>query len=122
DRKVLIGFRLGDLWTDTFTYAKGERAGETGVSLKARLLYIGFIKVDGATVYSAETDSDGGPEHESQDSDSQTETAAEAETATLETSESASMPAEVRLSKDDPDFMERKAALKKQGYRFDGQA
>lgn len=122
DRKVLIGFRLGDLWTHTFTYAKGERAGETGIRLKARLRYIDFIKVDGATVYSAETDSDGGPEHESQDSDSQTETAAEAEAATPETTQPASMPAEVRLSKDDPDFMARKAALKKQGYRFDGQA
>ncbi|ENA27157.1 hypothetical protein HMPREF1487_09370 [Pseudomonas sp. HPB0071] len=25
ERKVMIGFRLGDLWTDTFTYSKGRR-------------------------------------------------------------------------------------------------
>ena len=65
DRKVLIGFRLGDLYPDTFTYSKGERAGETGISLKARLLYIGFIKIDGETVYSTETESDDGEEPES---------------------------------------------------------
>jgi hypothetical protein len=53
-RKVLIGFKLGDLWTDIFTYAKGKHAGEQGVSLKARLLYIRWIKVDGELVYKAE--------------------------------------------------------------------
>tara|TARA_R110002167_G_scaffold790_6_gene3422 strand:+ start:1964 stop:2494 length:531 start_codon:yes stop_codon:yes gene_type:complete len=54
ERKVLIGFRLGDLWTDTFTYNKGKRAGEQGVSLKARLLFVSWIKVDGQLVYKAE--------------------------------------------------------------------
>ena len=50
----MIGFRLGDLWTDTFTYSKGKRAGEQGVSLKARLLFVSWIKVDGRLVYKAE--------------------------------------------------------------------
>lgn len=54
ERKVLIGFRLGDLWTDTFTYSKGQKAGQTGVSLKARLLFVSWIKVDGELVYKAE--------------------------------------------------------------------
>ncbi|KXU38343.1 hypothetical protein AXE65_01915 [Ventosimonas gracilis] len=54
EKKVLIGFRLGDLWADIFTYSKGKRAGEQGVSFKARLLYIGWIKMDGKTVYKAE--------------------------------------------------------------------
>ena len=54
ERKVLIGFRLGDLWTDIFTYSKGKRAGEQGVSLKARLLFVSWIKVDGQLVYKAE--------------------------------------------------------------------
>ena len=54
ERKVLIGFKLGDLWTDIFTYAKGKRAGEQGVSLKARLLYIRWIKIDGKLEYQAE--------------------------------------------------------------------
>ncbi|MAC34763.1 STY4534 family ICE replication protein [Parahaliea mediterranea] len=54
ERKVLIGFRLGDLWTDTFTFTKGNRTGEHGVSLKARLLFVSWIKVDGQLVYKAE--------------------------------------------------------------------
>lgn len=61
EKKVMIGFRLGDLWTDTFTYSKGKRAGEQGVSLKARLLFVSWIKVDGDLVYKAEpksTDAD----------------------------------------------------------------
>lgn len=53
-RKVLIGFRLGDLWADTFVYEKGQNAGKHGVSLKARLLFISWIKVDGKQVYKAE--------------------------------------------------------------------
>ncbi|WP_321897044.1 STY4534 family ICE replication protein [Burkholderia cepacia] len=62
EKKVLIGFRLGDLWAETFTYTKGQRAGEQGVSLKARLLFVGWIKVDGKLVYKAEprqSDADG---------------------------------------------------------------
>ncbi|MGX2032256.1 STY4534 family ICE replication protein [Methylocaldum gracile] len=50
---VLVGFRLGDLYAETFTYEKGEKAGQTGVSLKARLLYIAWAKVDGQPVYQA---------------------------------------------------------------------
>ncbi|WP_186207393.1 STY4534 family ICE replication protein [Burkholderia gladioli] len=54
ERKVLIGFRLGDLWTDVFTYTKGKNAGQQGVSLKARLLFISWIKIDGELFYKAE--------------------------------------------------------------------
>jgi hypothetical protein len=54
EKKVLIGFRLGDLSPRTFTYTKGNRIGETGVSLKARLLYVYWIKVNGELVYKAE--------------------------------------------------------------------
>ena len=52
-RRVLLGFRLGDLWTDLFRYNRGDKAGKTGVSLKARLLFISWIKVDGQLVYQA---------------------------------------------------------------------
>ncbi|HBQ6920422.1 TPA: DUF3577 domain-containing protein [Klebsiella pneumoniae] len=54
EKKVMIGFRLGDLWIDTFTYSKGKRAGEQGVSLKARLLFVSWIKIDGVLKYKAE--------------------------------------------------------------------
>ncbi len=45
--KVLIGFTLSDLYAESFTYKNGDKAGETGVSLKARLLSISWAKVDG---------------------------------------------------------------------------
>ena len=54
EKKVMIGFRLGDLWTDIFTYTKGKNEGKPGVSLKARLLFVSWIKVDGQFVYKAE--------------------------------------------------------------------
>ena len=52
-KKVLISFKLGDLWSDTFVYRSGKRQGETGVSLKARLLFISWIKIDGEMVHQA---------------------------------------------------------------------
>ncbi|WP_019591785.1 STY4534 family ICE replication protein [Thioalkalivibrio sp. ALE20] len=62
DQKVLIGFKLGDLYPETFVYKQGSKAGETGVSLKARLLRIGWIKIDGETVYTAERTTQENPE------------------------------------------------------------
>ncbi|VXC23924.1 conserved hypothetical protein [Pseudomonas sp. 8Z] len=53
DKKVLVSFRIGDIWADAFTYEKGEKQGQPGASLKGRLLFIGWIKVDGETVYEA---------------------------------------------------------------------
>jgi len=53
ERKVLVAFKLGDLYSEPFTYEKGPKTGTTGVSLKARLLRIDWVKVDGRTVYSA---------------------------------------------------------------------
>ena len=46
NNKVLVGFKLGDLYVDTFTYQSGDKAGETGVSLKSRLLRIDWVKVN----------------------------------------------------------------------------
>ena len=55
-KSVLVGFKLGDLTAETFIYEKGPKAGQTGVSLKARLLRIAWAKVDGKTVYTAPKD------------------------------------------------------------------
>lgn len=49
-RKVLIHFRSGDLYADVFIYNKGGCKGETGVSLKAWLFYVGLVKIDGEVV------------------------------------------------------------------------
>lgn len=53
NRKVLVGFTIGDIYPEAFQYAKGEKAGQTGVEIKGRLLKLSFIKVDGKTVYTA---------------------------------------------------------------------
>ena len=49
--KVLIGFTLSDLYAEPFTFKSGDKAGETGISLKARLLRVSWAKVDGQPFY-----------------------------------------------------------------------
>ncbi|WP_289394415.1 STY4534 family ICE replication protein [Mannheimia haemolytica] len=54
DKKVLISFVLADLWTDTFTYqkdGKNHKKGDAGVMLKARLIRIKSVKIDGVVKY-----------------------------------------------------------------------
>ena len=50
--KVLVGFTLSDLYAEPFTFKNGDKAGEIGVSLKARLLRISWAKVDGQPFFS----------------------------------------------------------------------
>ncbi|MEW7996444.1 MAG: STY4534 family ICE replication protein [Candidatus Thiodiazotropha endolucinida] len=50
ENKVLVGFKLGDLYPDIFVYNKGKKEGQTGVSLKARLLRIEWVKVNGKLI------------------------------------------------------------------------
>ena len=54
EKKVLIGFKLSNLTADVFTLTKGDHAGESRASLKARLIKISFIKVGQNMVYKAE--------------------------------------------------------------------
>ena len=51
ESKVLLGFTLSDLYAESFTYKSGDKAGETGISLKARLLRVSWAKVDGQPFY-----------------------------------------------------------------------
>lgn len=55
-KKILVSFTIGDIYPETFMYQSGAKKGETGVSLKGRLLRLGFIKIDGETVYQAQAD------------------------------------------------------------------
>jgi Protein of unknown function (DUF3577)/Fe2+ transport protein len=50
EKKVFIGFRIGDFVPELFVYQNGKRKGETGVVNKGRLLQVTFAKVDGQTV------------------------------------------------------------------------
>lgn len=47
DNKVLVGFKVGDLYAEPFTYSSGEKKGQTGISLKVHLLIISWAKVNG---------------------------------------------------------------------------
>ena len=49
-KSVIVGFKLGDIYPEVFTYEKGERKGQQGVSIKARLLKVKFAKVEGRAV------------------------------------------------------------------------
>jgi hypothetical protein len=52
-RKILIGFKLGNLRPEIFIPEKGTKKGEAVVSLKANLVSVNWAKVDGETVYTA---------------------------------------------------------------------
>ena len=49
-KSVIVGFKLGDVYPEVFTYEKGERKGQQGVNIKGRLLKVKFAKVDGQAV------------------------------------------------------------------------
>ena len=126
EAKVLVGFRLGDLYPDVFTYQNGAKAGQTGVSLKARLLKIHWIKVNGEWVYTAEASDNTTPEPETastaaaaQVDENEGSSPQVADVADAEDDLRAYLPEEVELSKDDPDFLSKKEQLKASGYRFD---
>jgi len=50
DKAVIIGFRIADIYPELFTYEKGDRKGQSGVSIKGRLLRIKFAKVNGESI------------------------------------------------------------------------
>ena len=50
EKPVLIGFRIGDIYPEIFTFEKGEKKGQQGVSIKGRLLRVKFAKVNGEAV------------------------------------------------------------------------
>ena len=50
DKAVIIGFRIADIYPEMFTFEKGVRKGQPGVSIKGRLLRIKFAKVNGEPI------------------------------------------------------------------------
>lgn len=56
-QNVLVGFVIGDAYPEAFTYTKGSKAGQQGLQMKGRLLYVKWIKVDGNTVYPEKSES-----------------------------------------------------------------
>lgn len=62
DKKVVIGFKIGDFYLDTFTYEKGEKAGQQATVLKGRLLKVYWANVDGNRVFTVESSQESGAE------------------------------------------------------------
>lgn len=54
EKQVLIGFVLSGLTADVFTLQKGDHAGESRPSLKARLIAVEWIKIGGEIVYKSD--------------------------------------------------------------------
>jgi hypothetical protein len=50
EKAVIIGFRIADIYPELFTFEKGDRKGQPGVSMKGRLLRIKFAKVNGKSI------------------------------------------------------------------------
>lgn len=49
-KAVIVGFKVGDIYPELFTFEKGDRKGQQGVSIKGRLLKVKFAKVNGEAV------------------------------------------------------------------------
>ena len=50
EKPVLIGFKISDVYPESFTFEKGERRGQQGLSIKGRLLRVKFAKVNGESI------------------------------------------------------------------------
>ena len=50
EKTVLIGFKIADIYPELFTFEKGEKKGQPGVSIKGRLLRVKFAKVNGESL------------------------------------------------------------------------
>lgn len=49
-KKVMVSFKLGDIYPDLFVYEQGEKKGQHGVAIKGRLLQIGYTTIDGVPI------------------------------------------------------------------------
>jgi hypothetical protein len=47
EKTVIIGFKIADIYPELFTFEKGDKKGQPGVSIKGRLLRVKFAKVNG---------------------------------------------------------------------------
>jgi hypothetical protein len=50
EKTVIIGFKIADIYPELFTFEKGDKKGQPGVSIKGRLLRIKFAKVNGEAI------------------------------------------------------------------------
>lgn len=128
DSKVLAGFKIGDIYPETFTYQSGTKQGQTGVMLKGRLIKLNWLKINNELVYEPQTSSAVEQQSDRQisQSDNQPQNAVNNATNSVADADKASVQeqnklSEVFLSKEDPEFMAKKESLKQQGYRWNNE-
>ena len=109
DAKVVISFVISDIKPTSYTY-KDKETGEdkTGCAIDGRLLKIKSLKINDKVVFKA-------VKNDSNEADTSTESVPTDEPVDKNTGE---MAQEVTLDPKADDFNERKAQLKKQGYRW----
>ena len=89
------------------------KSSVTGVANKAKLIKITNIQIDGDVVYSVENTNDNTTKTKENASNVKATSSANEES-----TKTKKLPTMVKLSKDDPKFVERKARLKELGYRW----
>ncbi|MDC6489689.1 DUF3577 domain-containing protein [Pseudomonas syringae] len=98
-KKVLVHFRIGDMWADVFTYSSGAKQGQTSASLKGRLLYLSWIKVEGEYVYQAPQKEEASASSESTASETAPVVQSEAPVEQFETAAPAATPSKPTRAK-----------------------
>ncbi|MDX2504574.1 MAG: DUF3577 domain-containing protein, partial [Gammaproteobacteria bacterium] len=113
DAKYMIGFNIGDIYPETFTYKSGNKQGQTGVSLKGRLIKIKWLRKNNELIYEPQTTS-----AEEQSTQQAHPASDQAQPVTHQNQAGFS---EVFLSQEDPAFDFKKETLEKQGYRLNSE-
>lgn len=128
DRKVLVRFKISD--EEPTSYTAGEKDQRRHV-IKGRLVLITWASMDGEVILNnvptidsvsntgACDDMEPAPESGPMMDDSTIQSDDDQDAIPVVTE--VVLPATVKLDKNDPDFMEKKAKVKEQGYRWDRQ-
>lgn len=126
---IFVTCKIGDIYADTFVYSKGKKAGQTGVSIKGRLLKIETAKIEG-TQYEFTAQPEEADDKQQNSNESNTPDSSKSENSDQNDPDGQwkdqsdkdyrdGKPIVVKLEKTDPKFLEKKAKLKQNGYRFD---
>ena len=118
DASYMIGFNIGDIYPEIFTYKSGNKQGQTGVSLKGRLIKIKWLRKNKELIYEPQKTS--AVEHSEQQQAQPVETQTQPQTV-VDQNQTQGELSEVFLSRDDPEFAVKKETLKQQGYRWNSE-
>ena len=117
EAKYMVGFNIGDIYPETFTYKSGNKQGQTGVSLKGRLIKIKWLRKNNELIYEPQkTSAVEQADQQAQPAEVQTKTQP-----VVNPNQAQGEIPEVFLSKEDPEFESKKETLKQQNYCWNGE-